>query len=140
WAEGRRSSWNSKSSGSFNVAGNWNNGVPSDTDTAVFRRGTGTTYTVTFPGLISGLAIYQTDQLRIGSNNVDFEVTFHAIYQVLNPTTTESGRAVVIGETASDNAVLSTAIPLSAAAVTLGDAAGPSGTLNVNSSAFNLTG
>src|SRR5207245_386062 len=64
--------WNTNLSGNFDDAANWDNGTPTGFDTAVFRRGVGITYTVTFRGLPlgAGTANYPSDQLRVGSNTV----------------------------------------------------------------------
>jgi hypothetical protein len=143
------SSWNTLN-GNFNAAGNWTNGVPGG-DTAVFRRGTALSYTVTFPGagLRNDPIDFVTDQLRVRSNTVSFvdgtdfnHVVVASTYTLGNSTTAESGRAIIIGETASDKtAVLTTRLAaLSAAAVTISDTFGSNGTLNVSAGTFHVTG
>ena len=65
-------SWNVNTSGTFTTTGNWSSGVPGSGDIAVFRRGTGISYTVTFPGSTPpATAIsYTNDRLRVGNNHV----------------------------------------------------------------------
>jgi T5SS/PEP-CTERM-associated repeat protein len=144
------SSWNTLN-GNFNTAGNWTNGVPGSGDTAVFRRGTAVSYTVTFPGagLRSDPIDFVSDQLHIGSNTVSFvdgtdfnHVVVPSTYTLDNTTTSESGRGIIIGETGSDTAaVLTTRLAtLSSIAATIGDAADSNGTLNVSAGTFNISG
>ncbi len=140
--------WNTTSNGAFGVASNWDNGVPGPNDTAVFREGTGAVYTVTFPGansLIDPPVNTVSDRLIVGNNTVSFTLGFNRVgtYALDNPTTAEAGRGVIIGEfggVVGDVAVLNTALPWSATAATIGDGISATGTLNVNSSTFTVTG
>jgi T5SS/PEP-CTERM-associated repeat protein len=142
-------------SGNFDVANNWNpNTVPGSGDTAEFSRGGGVSYTVIFPGTGSAGATpvnYVSDQLRVGNNAVSFldatsalppQLPIPSTYTLLNTTTAESGRGIIIGVTGSDTAAALTTqlASLSAAAATLGDAAGSNGTLNVSAGTFHVTG
>jgi T5SS/PEP-CTERM-associated repeat protein len=145
---GATSNWITSASGMYSVASNWDNGIPGANDTAVFRRGTGATYTVTFPGgnpLIQPPINTVTDRLIVGNNTVSFVEPFgrQATYTLGNTTTAEAGRGVIVGElggVVQDVAVLNTALPITTAAATIGDGAGATGALNVNSSTFTVTG
>jgi hypothetical protein len=66
--------WDTNSSGDYNVASNWDTGVPGADDMAVFARGSGETYRVTFPGnlFIDPPAVYRSDLVLIDSNHVSF--------------------------------------------------------------------
>jgi T5SS/PEP-CTERM-associated repeat protein len=144
------SSW-TVGSGSFITAANWNNGVPDTGDVAVFDRGSGVTYTVTFSELHS--ADVTNDRLVVGSNTVTFNpaLALPADYFLANPTTTEAHpvlftpvRGLTIGAEANDTAavLVSHLSILQAVAATLGHAAGSDGalTLNQNGDQFNVTG
>jgi hypothetical protein len=61
--------------GNFNVANNWNpNVVPGSADNAVFNRGAGVAYHVSFPGgaIFDPPLTYTIDFLRVHSNDVTF--------------------------------------------------------------------
>jgi hypothetical protein len=149
-------SWAVDSSGSFTDSANWNyfplfppphNDYPTGLDSVTFRRGSGVTYSVTFPGggMFGTIPVsYDADRLLVGSNNVtlsDSLVFVQSSYTIDNTDLTASGRGVVVGVTASDTAaVLTTTLPFSAVAATIGDAAGAVGTLNVNGRTFTLSG
>ncbi len=148
-------SWNVNTAGAFNDAANWVqtgptdlDGVPDANDIVTFRRGSGATYTVTFPGVGTGTTPvdYVTDRLLVGSNTMSFaEAQFNpapSTYTAENATTAESGRAIIIGVLGGDSAaVLNTRLAtFSGAAATIGDAAGSSGTLNVNAGTFSISG
>ena len=139
-------SWNALN-GQFNDSANWEqtgpidlDGVPDANDIVTFRRGNIATYTVTFPGAGTGTTPvdYVTDRLLVGSNTTSFaETQFNpapSTYTAANATTAESGRGMIVGVTAGDTAAMLTTrlATLSAAAATIGDAAGSSGTLNVS--------
>ena len=73
-------SWNALN-GQFNDSANWQqtglidfDGVPDANDILTFRRGSSTTYTVTFPGVGTGTTPvdYVTDRLLVGSNITSF--------------------------------------------------------------------
>jgi T5SS/PEP-CTERM-associated repeat protein len=136
--------WNTNNSGNFSNAANWDNGVPRTDDTAVFRRGIGATYTVTFTGrpptVPGGPIHYATDRLVVGSNDVTLVKTFQADYTLLNSTTAEAGRGFVIGELDGDEATLNSTFSLTGVAATIGDAFRSTGTLYVTASTFSLTG
>ncbi|MDB5323893.1 MAG: outer rane autotransporter barrel protein [Phycisphaerales bacterium] len=127
--------WTTDASGTFNIAANWSPAVvPAAADTVVFRRGAGANYQVTFPGRTVGLPAvnYATDLLRIGSNTVTLRKNLPGATYALNATTTaEAGRAIIVGDQSGDAAVLTTQLQVTAVAVTVGDAAGATGTLTV---------
>src|SRR5688572_21033680 len=137
------------SSGQFTTPTNWSAGVPGSADTAVFRRGLGITYSVTFPGgsLGTGPTMYSSDRAVVGNNFATFINSGGArepsIYTLTTATTTEAGRGLIVGELASETgaSLTSTLKELSTAAATLGDVAGSTGTLNINNgSLFSVTG
>ncbi len=138
--------WNTISSGNFNDGGNWDNGVPGMGDTAIFREGIGATYTVTFDGSPTPTAIanYFSDRLIVGNNDVTFQTNlFGADYRILNATTAESGRGIIVGELGGvvlDTATLTTTFPVLGVAATIADAPETTGTVNVNSAMFDLSG
>src|SRR4051794_30393165 len=136
------SSWNALD-GNFNTAGNWTNGVPGSGDTAVFRRGTEVSYTVTFPEFLGSPVDYVTDHLRVGSNMVSFAEFRNgtSTYTLNSMGISETNRGIIIGETSSDtSAVLTTRLTaFSAVAATIGDATGSNGTLNISAGTFNTT-
>ena len=154
-------SWNVNTGGAFNNSANWVqkglvdlDGIPDANDDVTFRRGSGVAYTVTFPGtgpLGSTPVNYVTDQLRVGNNTVTFvdatsslppHAPIPSTYTLINTATSESGRGMIVGDSAADTAaVLTTRLAsLSATAATIGDAAGSIGTLNVSAGTFNITG
>ncbi len=144
-------SWNLNTGGAFDDYTKWTqngildlDGVPDSNDIVTFRRGSGVTYTVNFPGVLLTPVDYVTDRLLVGSNSVTLaDVKFGAAstYAVANTTTSEIGRAIIVGVSASDTAaVLTNRLPMfSCAAATIGDAAGSSGTLDVSAGTFNVT-
>jgi hypothetical protein len=71
-AEAVTTNWNTNSSGNFGTAANWNNGVPTNADTAVFNRGSAVTYNVSFPG--SGIGqpspVFTVDRAIVRANAV----------------------------------------------------------------------
>src|SRR5689334_22640575 len=88
-------SWNVNTSGTFTTTGNWSSGVPGSADTAVFRRGTGISYTVTFPGSTPPAAAisYTNDRLRVGNNHVTLaRSAVGATYTLGRTVTTEATR------------------------------------------------
>jgi T5SS/PEP-CTERM-associated repeat protein len=144
-------SWNLNTGGAFDDNTKWTqngiidlDGVPDSNDTVTFRRGSGVTYSVNFPGVLLTPVDYITDRLLVGSNSVTLaDVKFGAAstYAVANTTTSETGRAIIVGVSASDTAaVLTNRLPaFSGAAATIGDAAGSSGTLDVSAGTFSVT-
>src|SRR5262245_34430604 len=143
----------SDGSDNWTVAGDWTpSGSPGGGDNAIFRSGSGATYTVTFPGSGAGggapAVNYATDQLRVGNNSVTFAdptvmgLLVPSTYAVNNATTAEVGRGIIVGELSTDTAaVLTTQLAtLSGVAATIGDASGSNGTLNVSAGSFNITG
>jgi T5SS/PEP-CTERM-associated repeat protein len=137
----------------WTVVGDWTpSGVPGSMDNAVFRRGGGVVYTVTFPGSGAGggapAVNYLTDQLRVGNNTVTFadsvvaNLTVPSTYTLNNATTAEVGRGIIIGELSTDTAAVLTTqlVKLEGVAATIGDASSSNGTLNVSAGTFNVTG
>jgi T5SS/PEP-CTERM-associated repeat protein len=143
--------WNDGSD-NWTVAGDWTpSGAPGGADNAIFRSGSGATYTVTFPGSGAGGGLpavgYATDQLRVGNNSVTFAdpvvgSLVPSTYSVNNATTAEAGRGIIVGELSTDTAaVLTTQLAtFSGVAATIGDASGSNGTLNISAGTFNVTG
>ncbi|MCI0333102.1 MAG: hypothetical protein L0228_07755 [Planctomycetes bacterium] len=133
--------------GNFNLAANWDpNAVPGNADTAVFRVGSGVLYDVQLGSVTTTI-----DRLIVGNNDMRLStnLTFGATLRADNPTTTEAGRGVVVGETASDTAAVlnlsagtffNRVVTLNAVAATIGDAAGSNGTINVPGAKLNITG
>src|SRR5262245_46428917 len=65
--------WNSDSGGNFTDSSKWVNGVPGPGDLAMFNRGGGITYSVTFPGgTFANPVNYSSNSLSIGANEVSF--------------------------------------------------------------------
>ena len=105
-------SWNTNSSGVFTTAANWDNGEPVLGDTAVFNRGAGVAYTVTFPGgsILDPPPIYVIDYLRVHSNDVTFRDNSSPFitspgFAVANPDV-----SIVIGQDAGEVAILNTSL------------------------------
>src|SRR4051812_16529083 len=138
--------WNTVNSGNFSNSANWNNGVPGSSDTAIFREGIGATYAVTFNGTnpLAPPVHYFSDRLIVGNNNVTFSRSLiGADYSVVNATTAEAGRGIIVGELGGvvlDTATLTTTFPLSGVAATIADAPETTGTLNVSGGTFSLSG
>src|SRR4051794_34826584 len=138
--------WNTVNSGNFSNAANWNNGVPGSSDTAIFREGVGATYNITFNGTnpLSPPVHYFSDRLIVGNNNVSFNRSLiGADYSIVNVTTAEAGRGIVVGELGGvvlDTATLTTTFPLFGVAATVADAPETTGTLNVSGGTFTLSG
>jgi T5SS/PEP-CTERM-associated repeat protein len=135
--------WNSNINGNWTGGGGggvWTNGSPSNNFVAVFDRGAAVSY------VISLTANRTVDQIRIGSNTVTFQSST-ATDRVLtadNMHTDEARRAIIIGVKNGDVAVVNTTSTLGSlngAAATIGDAAGASGTVNLDGNVLiNLTG
>ena len=132
-------SWDGSSSTQFIDANNWTpSGVPGAADTATFRLGAVPVYPVLlFQGLF--VPINRTvDRMIVGTNAASFA---GGVLTVDSTNTTETGRGLIIGQTASDVAVVNSGLQgLSTVYATLGSAAGSSGTLNVSAGSFNVTG
>jgi T5SS/PEP-CTERM-associated repeat protein len=137
--------WNTNSSGTFGVAGNWDNGVPDTTKVAQFNR-SGVTYTVTFVGSQVGLPVNHdfANRLLVGNNNVTFVKSsltpVSPDLTVTSTDTTPTGRGVLIGVVSGDNAVLSTSIPVNCTSLDIGADNGAMGTLNVNGGTWTISG
>jgi T5SS/PEP-CTERM-associated repeat protein len=149
--------WNTSGDGRFNDPSNWNPpGIPTADDTVNFEIGGSPTFTVTFPGNLLGElpATYTTNKLRVRGNGITFSGSVEvnrddATYTVASTDMSEAGRGIIIGVDAGNTAVLdvSPASPsglglakFNCAAATLGEAAGSTGTMNINFGAFNVTG
>ncbi len=149
--------WTTFGSGLFNDANNWfPSGIPGPSDFVSFEVGF-SPYTVTFPGNNLGdpLANYSTSFLRVRDNGVTFDGSTAAgrgasTYSVTSVTQTEANRAIIIGVGTGENSSLTVShtgivccgqlSSLTTVAVTLGDVANSSGTLNMNNGTFNVTG
>jgi T5SS/PEP-CTERM-associated repeat protein len=132
--------WDGSSGSQFSNGANWTPaGVPGTNDTATFRLGA-----VAVPILLLD-AMFQlynatVDRLIVGTNTVTMG---GGTMTVDGTDITETARGLIIGQTATDVAVLNMNLPsLSTLYGTLGSAAGSSGTLNLTSTvgAFNVTG
>ena len=153
--------WSTLGSGDFNNPNNWlPAGVPDVNDFVAFETGSGNPYTVTFPGpqsAPSATANYTTSHLRVRDNGVTFAgsggfLDGPSAYTVASTTQAEFGRGIVIGLSSGENVVLNIKNPgifdpccgrlssFSGVAATIGDAVGATGTLNMNTGAFNITG
>ena len=149
--------WNTFGDGRFNDPNNWlPSGIPTGDDTVSFEIGGSLTFTVTFPGNLLGElpATYTTNKLRVRGDRITFSGSIEvnrddATYTVASTDMSEAGRGIIIGVDAGNTAVLdvSPASPsglglarFNCAAATLGEAAGSTGTMNVNFGAFNVTG
>src|SRR6266478_2768350 len=149
--------WNTFGDGRFNDPNNWlPPGIPTGGDTVSFEIGGSLTFTVTFPGDLLGElpATYTTSKLRVRGDRITFSGSVEvnrddATYTVAGTDMSEAGRGIIIGVDAGNTAVLdvSPASPsglglarFNCAAATLGEAAGSTGTMNVNFGAFNVTG
>ncbi len=158
-------SWVKFGSGNYNDPNNWfPGGTPGTNDFVGFSVGSGNPYTVTFPGdSLSATAggggsqappVYASRHLQVRDNGVTFSGSTQPLrttssYNVTSTSETETGRGIIIGVLAGDNAQLSLShngftggilSSLTTAAATLGDAAGSTGTLNVGVGAFNVNG
>src|SRR6266446_5753188 len=147
--------WNTFGDGRFNDPNNWlPPGIPTGGDTVSFEIGGSLTFTVTFPGDLLGElpATYTTSKLRVRGDRITFSGSVEvnrddATYTVASSDMSEAGRGIIIGVDAGNTAVLnvSPASPSSlglarfnCAAATLGEAAGSTGTMNVNFGAFSV--
>jgi len=143
--------------GDFNDPANFSPpDIPTASDFVRFSVGMGIPYTVTFPGNlpIESLAAYTTSQLRVRVDTVTFSGSRRvdrgpATYAVVSGTTTEADRGIIIGELSGDTAVLNVSpaspsglglVAFRGVAATIGDAANSTGTLNVSTGAFIVTG
>ena len=136
--------WKANASGNFNTGSNWvGNVAPTSSDTATFGVGTAANYTVTLNGAAPGFppVVHTVDRVVVDSNTVTLarNSLLGATSLAANKTTTtEAGRAIVVGSGGFDQATLNTSIPVTAAAATIADAAGSSGTWNVTASTVTL--
>jgi T5SS/PEP-CTERM-associated repeat protein/autotransporter-associated beta strand protein len=136
----------STGNGNFGTASHWNPTIaPGTPDVAVLNLGPfAGGYIVSFPGVGAGGTVarkYSTDRLLVGTNRVVFaEVNADSTYEVVNASTTETGRGIIVGQ-GGEVAVLSTSlIQFEGVAATIGDGVGSKGTLDVNAGTFELTG
>jgi T5SS/PEP-CTERM-associated repeat protein len=136
-------SWNTNSGGQFTTASNWDNGVPDGDDAAVFNRGAGITYSVTFPGgpILNPPPTYFIDYLRVNSNTVSFVGPSLPSQTIPNLTVLNPSVSIVIGENAGEVGILNMGLNiLSGANTSIGRATGASGTLHVSAGTFNMSG
>jgi T5SS/PEP-CTERM-associated repeat protein len=132
--------WDGSSGSQFSNSANWTPaGVPDTNDTATFRLGN-----LAVPVLLLTPTFQPynaiVDRLIIGTNTVTMG---GGTMTVDGTSTSETARGLVIGETATDVAVLNMNVPsFSTLYATLGSAAGSSGTLNLTSTigTFSVTG
>jgi len=131
--------WDGSSGSQFINTNNWTPaGEPGAADTATFRLGAVPAYPVLlFQGLFDPIN-RTVDRMIVGANTVSFA---GGVLTVDSTNTTETGRGLIIGQTASDVAVVNSGLQgLSTVYATFGSAAGSSGTLNVTNGTFNVTG
>lgn len=152
--------WINPGSGNFNDPNNWfEPGIPTASDFVSFAVA-GSPFTVTFPGNTAAIgggapvAHYASSYLWVRTNTVTLSGSTQATrgqstYSVTNASQTEANRGTIIGVLAGDVATLNVShnaftggglTDLNAVAATLGDAAGSTGTLNMNFGAFHVTG
>jgi T5SS/PEP-CTERM-associated repeat protein len=131
--------WNISSSGIFNNAANWTNGIPDADDTVAFARGAAATYTVTFPGAlpIEPPAVFQSNLVLIDSNNVTFA---QSPIIVRGPATYAIGTQLLVADFFQDAVLTTTLATLSTPFAAIGFAPTANGTLNVNGGTFSVTG
>ena len=132
-------SWDGSSGTQFTNSNNWTPaGIPGAADTTTFRLGAVPVYPVwLFQGLFDPIDV-TVDRMIVGTNTASFA---GGVLTVDSTNTTETGRGLIIGQTASDVAVVNSGLQgLSTVYATLGSAAGSSGTLNVSAGSFNVTG
>ena len=132
--------WLSNTSGLFTTPSNWSAGMPdSADDSAIFNRGGGVTYTVTFPAgnFPPGPTKYLTGTTVIGPNNVTFVAqTGPTLGDVVYTNT-----SIILGAPPATPAILNTTIQnLVTTSATVGLGSGQAGTLNVNGGLFQVVG
>jgi T5SS/PEP-CTERM-associated repeat protein/autotransporter-associated beta strand protein len=149
--------WIDSAGGSFTDTGNWSTtdggaggaSVPGGADKGSFARGLGVFYTTTFRGrqVLDPPLVYAIDQLTVGRNQVtfadftNFGLLAPASVAVTNPSTTEAGRGIIIGQVSGDVARLSTTLQdFSGVAATIGHATGSTSYLDVKAGVFRVTG
>lgn len=131
--------WISNVSGNFTDGANWGSGIPGATDNLVFNRGSGVTYTVTFPGqpIAFGAKNYATGSVAVAANNVTFAPSSGFIFGPSFYTVP----AITIGDLPATPSILNTTLQsLAAATATIGLGSGSPGTLNVNGGSTSVTG
>jgi T5SS/PEP-CTERM-associated repeat protein len=129
--------------GPFTSSISWDNGAPGADDTAVFRRGNVPIVAALFGNILSGSPAHPTiNRLIVGTNPLSLTgvaASTLTVNEFLN-----FGGDTIIGAVATDVAVLNLNISgLSTQRATLGNAAGSSGTLNLNNATtgtFAVTG
>ncbi len=131
--------WNTNSSGLFNSAANWTNGVPDADDTVAFARGAAATYTVTFPGAlpIEPPAVFHSNLVLIDSNHVTFA---QSPIITRGPATYAIGTQLLVADFFQGAVLTTTLATLSTPFAAIGFAATANGTLNVDAGTFLVTG
>ena len=127
----------------WTVPANWDAGVPTSLDSAVFDTGSPTPYIVTFPGAVPGdpPMTHEMDELRIRDDSVTFaRQVFFSDIAVKSPSTLEGARGFMVGLITMQKAMLINEMPLTAHAATIGSAIGSDGTLRVAQGVTSLTG
>jgi T5SS/PEP-CTERM-associated repeat protein len=133
--------WSNDAGGAIGTASNWSDGVPNAVFKAEFNRGEAVSYTVTLNNNRT------VQQLRVHSNTVTFDSNnaSNRSLTVDDQHLDDAERAMIVGVDAGDVGVVNTGTALgslSARAITLGNAAGSTGTLNLTHSVnrLNVTG
>ena len=131
--------WNTNSSGLFNSAANWTNGVPDADDTVAFARGAAATYTVTFPGSlpIEPPAVFHSNLVLVDSNHVTFA---QSPIITRGPATYAIGTQLLVADFFQGAVLTTTLATLSTPFAAIGFAPTANGTLNVNGGTFLVTG
>jgi T5SS/PEP-CTERM-associated repeat protein len=131
--------WISNVSGNFNDPAKWSTGVPGAADSAIFNRGGGVTYTVTFPGQLvgGGTQNYVSSQLSVSPNTVTFAPSSSPFLGLATYTVT----TMLMGAPVATPSVLNTSLrSLSTTTASIGFGSGSPATLNVNGGSFSVTG
>ena len=133
--------WTNNAGGTFTTPTNWDNGVPDADDTAVFNRGAGVAYHVTFPGgnIFDPPINHVIDALRVHSNTVTFRDNSSPF--ITKPSVTfDNADSIVVGQNAGDLAILNTSLnSLVGTHASIGRLAGSDGTVNVTAGSFSIS-
>ena len=134
--------WQNLAGGTFTDPFNWTSGVPDGNDIALFNLGSAS-YEVVFPtsSIFNPPPNFSILDFIVATNEVSFVYNFFPLQNPPSLTVLDPLFPVVIGESPGDVAILNMGLGrLSAANATIGALAGASGTLNVNSGTFSLSG
>jgi T5SS/PEP-CTERM-associated repeat protein len=134
-ASAQTSFWSSDDSGEFFDASRWTSGVPIVGE-GRFARGAAVAYSVSFP--LADETVAAVAPISIGSNDVTLTSTSPTHFRV-GGGLGEEGRGLVVGKLAGDDATLNMDLyRFHTSAVTIGDAAGSRGVINLSESDATL--